>query len=409
MNLQYNTLLKSVGMTTQAAESIHKDRDTMTRFIGYLTQNETEITKFGKATDEVCEYLNKYDFVKGYQFESMQKKLVLLHPLRMKLAKMGEEAKKLTVLPDRYDSKRAIEICRGLALTCMERMSLAEIGKVEDLVETNTKKLIDIQHLFERDKNILEQINAILESNNSILSKCKAYQNELKQYVSEFPHQGSDDLEFVKSRIATAKQMVDLWGTVDKAIEGIRDYADRHNKSALIDKYSQIVVGLSSKMHYADVGNYKTQLNGVLQDVRALDDAFEKDCDELKTFQNSLKQKKADIWKEDNERLLSKVSAILNSDSKKASFDMGKLKTEHVTAKQKRIDDIDATLKKYRWLGNSRRYKSSHDALKTKYITSTEYQTSVELIRKERRKRLLCIPIPGWIILIFEYVKTDMS
>lgn len=400
MNLQYNTLLKAVVAMPDVAETIHKDRDAMTRFVGYLTQNETEITKFGNATEEVCEYLNKYDFVKGYQFESMQKKLELLHPLRMKLAKMGEEAKKLSVYPDRYDSKRAIEICRGLAMTSMERMSLAETEKLEKLVETNTQKLIDIQNLFERDKNILEQINAVLESNNSILSKCKAYQNDLKQYVSEFPHQGTDDLEFVKSRIATAKKVVDLWGTVEKSIESIRDYADRHDKSALIDKYSQIVVGLSSKMRYADVGNYKAQLNGVLQEVRTLCDAFEKDRNELKSFQHSLMQKKADIWKEDNERLLTKVSAILNSNSKTASFDLGKLKTEYVTAKQKRIEDIDATLKKYRWLGNSRRYKSSHDALKAKYITSTEYQTSVEMIRKERRKRLLCIPIIGWIILI---------
>ena len=400
MNLQYDTLLKAVGAMPGVAETIHKDRDAMTGFVGYLTQHEAEISKFGKATDEVCEYLNKYDFIRGYQFDAMQKKLELLHPLRLKLAKMGEEAKKLTSFPDRYDSKRAIEICRGLALTCMERMSLAEIGKVEDLVETNTKKLIDIQNLFERDKNTLEEINAVLETNKLILNKCKAYQTELKQYVSEFPHQGTDDLEFVKSRVATAKQVVDLWVTVEKSIEGIRDYADRHDKSALIDKYSQIVVGLSSKMRYADVGNYKAQLNGVLQDVRTLCDAFEKDGNELKSFQQSLMLKKADIWKEDNERLLSKVSAVLNSDSKKASFDLGKLKTEYVTAKQKRIEDIDATLKRYRWLGSSRRYKSSHDALKAKYITSTEYQTSVEMIRKERRKRLLCIPIIGWIILI---------
>ena len=237
MNLQYDTLLKAVGAMPGVAETIHKDCDAMTGFAGYLTQNEAEISKFGKATDEVCEYLNKYDFVRGYQFDAMQKKLELLHPLRIKLAKMGEEAKKLTAFPDRYDSKRAIEICRGLALTCMERMSLAEIGKVEDLVEANTKKLIDIQNLFERDTNTLEEINAVLESNKLILNKCKAYQTELKQYVSEFPHQGTDDLEFVKSRIATAKQVVDLWVTVEKSIEGIRDYAERHDKSALIDKY----------------------------------------------------------------------------------------------------------------------------------------------------------------------------
>ena len=97
MNLQYDTLLKAVGAMPGVAETIHKDRDAMTGFVGYLTQNEAEISKFGKVTEEVCDYLDKYDFSKSYRFDAMQTKLDALHPLRLKLMKMGEEAKKLSV------------------------------------------------------------------------------------------------------------------------------------------------------------------------------------------------------------------------------------------------------------------------------------------------------------------------
>lgn len=401
MNEQYDKLLNAIGSMPIVLTAIQQDRDTLLRFVDYMNQNAAEISKFGKATREVCDYLSKYDFTKKFRFDAMQTKLDSLHPLRLKLVKMGEEAKKLTVFPDRYDSKRAIEICRGLAATCMEKMSMDETGKVQALVETNTQKLIAIQNLFKREKAVLSEINAAIDSEKAVLNKVQAYTAELKQYVSDFPHQdANDDLAVVKNRITTAKEVVALWEKVDKEVEDVRDYADRFNKKALIDYYSQVAAGLSSKMCYSDVSNYKGQLNKVMQQIQSLRAAFEKENHELQDLQNTLMLRKPDTWKDDNEKLLSKVTALLNKHPEKTSYDLGQLKNEYVTAKQKRVDDVDAMLKKHRWLGSSMRYKSSHDALKTKYITYTEYQTSVEMIRKERRKRLLCIPVIGWIILI---------
>ncbi len=101
LDTQFHNLLEAIGVMPVEEVSIQKDRASMTHFMGYLSQNEVEITKFGKASEEACDYLDKYNFTKGYHFDPMQKKLEALHPLRLKLAKMGEEAKKLAVFPDR--------------------------------------------------------------------------------------------------------------------------------------------------------------------------------------------------------------------------------------------------------------------------------------------------------------------
>lgn len=400
LTVQYDALLDAVGAMAFTMESIQKDHDVMTGFSHYLSRNESEISKFGKATEEVCNYLDHYDFARAFYFDPMQQQLEALHPLRLKLVKMGEEAKKLSAFPDRYDSKRAIEICRGLAMTCLERMTLAETKKVEALVETNTKKLIDIQNLFDKERGVLSQINAAIEAENKVLGKFRAYLAELKQYVSGFPHQGVDDLAVVLKRLDVAKQVNNLWMNVDKAVESVRDYDNRHNKQAVMDNYSRLVADLSSKMCYADVTEFRSRLDEVSRQVIGVRNAFISEHDALQVLQRDLMNRKPDLWKEDNERLLSEVSTWLGKDLNHVSFDYDAIAARFVKAKQKRIDDVDAMLRKHRWLGSSRRYKPFHDALKTQYITYTEYQAAVEMIRKERRKRLLCIPIIGWIILL---------
>ena len=167
-NNVYDSLLSSVGALSNVNVTIKSEKLVLSNFVAYLSQHKAEISKFGKATSELCDYLDGYDFSKGYQFDVMQKKLDMLYPLRQKLARMGEEAKKLSAFPDRYDSKRAIELCRGLAMTGMEKMSLSEAKRMEELVVANTQKLINIYNLFVNDGDILSQINAIVDSEKQL-------------------------------------------------------------------------------------------------------------------------------------------------------------------------------------------------------------------------------------------------
>jgi len=268
-NSVYSSLIDSIGELHHVNESINIDKGLLASFIKYLSQNEAEISKFGKASDELSEYLDKYDFTTTFQFDSMQKKLESLHPLRLKLAKMGEEAKKLAVFPDRYNSKKAIENCRGLAMTCMERMRLSETEKVETVVESNTQKLIDIQNLFVKDGNTLSQINAAIEADKVILNKFNAYKTELKQYVSEFPHQGKDDLAIVKERIAMAKQVDVILVKAENSLKSVLQSFGNESIPEIV-RYKEVINKVKTEMRYADADGYKLKLNGVIEGCAVL-------------------------------------------------------------------------------------------------------------------------------------------
>lgn len=297
-NSVYSSLIDAIGELHYVNESINNDKGLLASFIRYLSQNEAEISKFGKVSRELSEYLDKYDFTTTFQFDSMQKKLEALHPLCLKLAKMGEEAKKLVVYPDRYNSKKAIENCRGLTMTCMERMSLSETGKVETIVEGNTQKLIDIQNLFVKDGNTLNQINAAIEADNVVLNKFSAYKTELKQYVSEFPHQGKDDLAIVKGRIAIAKQVDVVLVKAETSLKSVLQSFGNETIPEIV-RYKEVINNVKTEMRYADADGYKQKLNEVaegcvvllpmnemVKSEKGLLSIYQAYCDEIKNYVN---------------------------------------------------------------------------------------------------------------------------
>lgn len=384
----YNSLISSVGELHNVTESIKKAKGVLSSFTDYLNQNEAEISKFGKASGELCSFLNNYDFSKGFlQIEPMHRKVEALHPLRLKLAKMGEEAKKLAVFPDRYGSKKAIEVCRGLAMTCMERMSLEETSRVSDLVETNTGKLLELQKKFDGDGYILDQIKDEVDANKCTLNKFKAYSAELQQYVGGFPHAGEDNLTVVKMRIEVAKQIESLINNVGKTIETINSYCDRYNKSKVVGKYATVVNDTYLRMRFADVEKYKSQLNDVAKQAQSVIGAFDDENRELVQLQSALMRRNPDMWREDNENITDTIDSLLAKDSRKAAFSIKQLRDRIDDAKSNRNDYIGSMVKRYGWL-TRKNYKGLHDNLITEYLSLSEYKSSIEAMRKEHSKRV---------------------
>lgn len=401
MNEQYESLLKAVGALSSVGLAIRKEHRILSDFSDYMSQNESEISKFGSVSTEVQDYMDKYDFANGFLFDSMHKKLEALHPLRQKLAEMGERAKRLSNYPDRYGSKKAIEICRNLAVSCMQKMRLDEIAKVAGVSDANTQKLTDILLLFERDSQILSKINELIVSNKDKLSKFKAYNAELQQYVNGFPH-GSDDFSVVKERITTADQILLLLSSVDNAVNGIRPYYDRYGKGAVVANYTDVVNDMMTKMIYVEVGKYKTRLNEVRRKVQLVEDAFDKETRELKDIQSELKDKKSKIWQEEKDLLSDEVNDLLHSDHKKKNFDVGALRNKVEYAKQKRISDIDEMTNRYSWLVRNNNYNRVHSDILKKQLSYRQYRDAVGELKKTRNWRTVCwcIPIIGWFFLM---------
>lgn len=407
-NKVYAQLLRSIENFGQTDDAIVSDRTAMQSWSDFLSQNEVEICKYKKATLEVQQYLDAYDFSKEFDFSTMQCKIEALHPLRLKLVKMGEEAKKLSAFPDRYNSRKAIEMCKNLTLACREKMLLDESDKLSQLVESNTQKLMELQKLLIRDNGILQQIKAAVEADKQTLMKFRAYYAELMQYISDFPHSGVDDVAVVADRIVLAKRIDKLSLSVGNVVNGIRDYCDRYGKGKVMADYTNTVNAMTNTMKVSDTRRIIDQFDGMVKRVQSVNDAFEKEHRELVALRDEL-GRSTDVWKEDFESLLSTVSGLLFGDTRREQFDISKLKSDLVNARQKRFSYIDNMKRQRPWLVNWKRYRRVHEILVIKFITSDEYNDSVERYRRDRLLRivLICIPVIGWII--FRHLNDDLQ
>lgn len=394
----YDMLLNSIDGLEIIDKSIISDKATLSSFIDFLSQNEKEIGKFEEATREVCTDLEKFDFSSGFSFGRFQRRIEALHPLRLKLVKMGEEAKRLSTFPDRYNSKKAIETCKSLVVACSKKMNFAEIDKVSQLVDANTQKLVDLQKLFERDNAILSRINAMISADAGVLKALKAYYAELMQYVSEFPHSGRNDVEEVANRISAAKKIVDYKMDVQSAAAAIQNYYDRYNKGAVLARYADTIHQMSTSMRYSDIGIIEAQLKDVKNQIRRVVDAFARERQEVESLQSSLHSHTAGLWKEDNERLLNSVNGLLKNDICKISFNIEKFRADINSAKQRRDAKIATARNTYPWLSSDEAYRSEHEKLLRGNISENDYINAVNEWIKEKNKWRLWLFIIGYFI-----------
>lgn len=400
----YEMLLSSINGLDVIDKSIVFDKATLSSFVDFLFQNETEIGKFEEASNEVCSDLEKFDFSSGFNFGRIQHMIEALHPLRLKLVKMGEEAKKLSAFPDRYNSKRAIETCKSLVVACSKKMRFSEIDKVSQLVDANTQKLVELQ----RDNEILSRINAMINADAVILKSLKAYYAELMQYVSEFPHNGRNDVEEVANRIRAAKKILDCKLDVQSAAASIQDYYDRYNKGAVLARYADTIHQMSTSMRYSDVGVIETQLNDVRNQIRRVIDAFAREHQEVEMLRSSLRTHTAGLWKEDNEQLLHSVQEFHKNDICKRPFNIEKIRDDINAAKQRRYAKIASARNKYPWLSKDEAWRSEHDKLLHRNISEKDYIKAINDWNVQKHTWLiLCFVIPYVIWRLFVYKKFE--
>lgn len=403
----YKLLLGSIDNLYQVDENIKEEKVTLSSIVEFLTRNWQDVSKFECASNELLAYLDSYDFSNEFKFAALQNDVESLHSLRLLLVRMGEEAKKLSVYPDRYNSNKAIAICKELAVACSRRMSFREINKVSQLVSLNTQKLVEIQKLFERDADVLHNIKDIINAEAATLKTFSAYYAELMQYVSEFPHSAQNDLEVVKRRIGVARKIDGLKSTVLRDATVIQDYCDRYNKSVVLARFADIVHIMNTSMRFSDVDMLEGQLRDVQNQINEVVTAFERENKELNTMLSTLNSHSSGLWKEDNDQMVSRLKMLIKSDNKRTILDLRRLKDDIYGLRRKRVDEINVVKQKYSWL-ESRNFKERHDKLVLRYITSDSYHASIKEFKKEYLKEvfiLLCIPIIGWIILLYRWLE----
>lgn len=382
------SLVNSISSLYNMEMFNRRDAAALSSFTDFVCQNETEISKFGKSTGELRDFMKGFDFTKGFQFDSMRQKLETLHPLRLKLVKMGDEVKKLSVFPDRYGSKKAVEVCRGLVMTCLERMKLDEVSKVSDLVDANTGKLLELQKKFASDDYIKDQIIEVINSGKEALDRLKAYSSELQRYVDGFPHSGEDNLAVVRKRVETANEFFSLMILTDKEFEKIKGNYDRYSKGETVNYYYHTLIPeIENKMVFANVEELKRKLNASIKAARQVDAEFNQETRELELVYEELLEENKDIWEEDNERLRRTIDDLMDRNPRHVAYNIADIKKQLSDVKVYREKCIKDMINNYSWLKKDT-YRERHVRLVSNYIPYSYYKSKVEELRQERRKNI---------------------
>ena len=244
----------------------------------------------------------------------------------------------------------------------------------------------------ERDSRIMSDFVLYLVQKEPVVSKYAAVTTEIRAFIDNYDFQkegafqglAEENMKVVRNQIEIVEQVEELIENTGKTIEIISGYCDRYNKGKVVVAYNALVDSIYSDMCFEDVEKYKTQLYDVEKQAQSVIGAFENENKELLMLQSTLLKKRADIWREDNEKLVYDINSLVKGDTRKVSFSLEELKKRINDAKTKRSDEIKKMTDKYHWLTREK-YQNVHNDLIAKHMASSEYLIAIASINKERK------------------------
>lgn len=379
----FAALVQSVTKFHKIEAKIENDKELCIKITDFLAKNANEINKFHTIENEIIDFLQNFSFANTLDFTPVRDKLLPLQTIRLKLVKMGAEASKLVGKPDRYNCHRAINVCKQLAIFCSEKMKSADYGRVTSVLEKNIQALTQIQQEFETEDRILKDIQAVINKNAAVLNKFVAFKSELEQYAATFPHNRDTDLKEVEQRIAGLFDVDKETEKIIKLIAQIRNYADRFKKKSVQQQAESILSTAYAQMRFSNINTIKSKLSNILSSINYIVTAFNKEQKDTVAFRNRLQTLPHNIWKEDNEQIISDLNRIIKKGTEKEDFSLQSFHTRVQTAINKRTQDISDIEQKHRWLRRSC-YTYELNNLKTKYMKYSDFQSGIEAIRLNR-------------------------
>ena len=225
---------------------------------------------------------------------------------------------------------------------------------------------------------MIGKIREAIDNNEKVLTKYKAAFAEIQRYVDGCPHQGQDNLAEVEKYIKIVIQIDASINIVGEQISLIEPFCDRHQKGSVVIEYVSMQKKAYDHFVCENFEQFKNSFDNIMKKVQDVLTAFDQEEDELIQLQSSLDNLSPDMWKEDNERLVSLISNFLDENLTQVQFDIEEIKEEIMRAKDKRGRDILRMTKENPWL-KSDKYRGFHEGLISRYISYSEYKSSIEI------------------------------
>jgi|GEM_PF-4812321 len=380
----FAAVVQSIEALHKAETEVENEKVLFAKFTDFLTKNADEISKFHAIESEVVDFLQKFSFAGKIDFTPVRNKLLPLSPLRQKLIEMGNEAKKIVGLPDRYNCHKAMEMCKQLTIFCLNEMKSADYDKVTVALDKNIPKLRSIQKEFEKEKQILADIKNLLQQHATVLNNFSAYKAALQQFVSLFPNNRDSDLKVVENHLIVLNGIYDKIKDINKTLTQVKSYADRYNKNAVVQQTENLLSFTYVQMKFSDIGKVAVGLQKVAANLKSLINAFDKENKDAATFRDNLNTHTYNIWKEDSDQLVSELNNIIKQGTQKTGFLLQSFYSKIQIAENKKVRDIENKKGQYKWL-QRKRYADKLSKLTTcKNIAFSNFESQIENIRKGR-------------------------
>ena len=380
----FAAVIQSVEALHKAETEVENEKVLFTKIADFLTKNADEIGKFHAVENEIVDFLQNFSFTGKIDFTPVRDKLLPLSPLRQKLMEMGNEAKKLAGLPDRYNCHKAMEVCKQLTMFCLNEMKSVDYDKVTVALNKNIPKLQSIQKEFEKENQILADIKNLLQQHNTVVNKFSAYKAELQQFISSFPNNRDSDLKTVENHLIVLSGICDKTKDINRTLTQIKNYADRHNKNAVAQQTENLLSSAYSQMKFSDTSRIDAELKKATANLKSVINSFGKENKDTTALCDSLKKHAYNIWKEDSNQLAFELDNVIKQDTRKTDFVLQSFHNKIQTAEGKKVQDIENIKRQYKWLQRKRYADDLSKLITNKYITFLNFKSQIENIRKGR-------------------------
>lgn len=400
----FSSVMQSIEALHKTEEEIENEKILCEKFIDFLVKNADEIGRFHAVEKEIADFLQNFSFSGKIDFTLVRDKLLPLSILRQKLIEMGNEAKKLANLPDRYNCYKAMEVCKQLTMFCLNEMKSTDYDKVLATLDKNIPTLIFIQKEFDKEKQILEKIKNLIQQHSAVLNKFSACKTELQQFVASFPNNRDTDFNTVENRINTLNGLNTQITNIETTLNLIKNYSDRYNKNVILHQTENLISFAYSQMNYNDINKIILDLKNTAANLKSLLTAFDKEKNDTIAFKNKLTQNLPNSWKDDNENLVLEIASIITKGTETSNFYLHTFLDKEQNNIQRKTTDISNSKQQYPSI--CKKYdKELQKNIIDKYIISDELQKWLQkyknVQRKKKKKMILFICIAAVVTFIF--------
>ena len=339
-------------------------------------QHAATLNKYKAFKIEMDQFVASFPNNRDTDLKTVEQRILALDKVDKMIHNLGTEAKKISAFPDKYGCHKALEDCKKMILTCVNEMKFADCDHKAAELNTILSSIRAIQKEFDVENKIKTDIQNLLNNHSAILSKYAAFKTEIDQIVIKGT---STDLKTVEQRLLTLSEIDKLYQQIDGVISQVQNFADRYQKNATIQQVSQDLIFARTQMKYHDTNKMKHDFGLALTGLSQIVGEFENEKKTAEKILKALQERKPDSWAEDNEQLISELTAIIGKDTRKTAFVLRDFLNRIQRARDKKKLDIEA-FEQYNgsWLKRSKNRESLDTEIRNKYVSLEEFKTFID-------------------------------